>query len=146
MTANRTLAFLLLLLPAVAGAQKKAPQPLVCISIQEFDSVGAGMLQRIARYTQPVDPVYDEYRRGYGYPLVPASQLALVTSESVCKKAAAAYRAATTGAGWLGRVAVVKAGTTYTVLDPGYYFDAANKAALWVLMDSRFKPIRNIQG
>jgi hypothetical protein len=145
MTVHRILAFLLCV-PAAAVAQKNAPQPTVCISIQEFDSLGAGMLRRIARYTEPADAAYDEYRRGYGYPLVPASQLSLVTQESVCKKAAAAYRSATTGAGWLGRVAVVKAGTTYTVIDPGYYYDAANKAALWVLLDSKFKPIRNIQG
>lgn len=101
----------------------------------------------VRQYTSPADASYEESRVALGYPLVPASQVTLVTREQDCKKARDVYRANTPqGGGWANRVVVVKAGSTFTVIDPGYTFNPAEPRLLYALLDSRFRFVRFIGG
>jgi hypothetical protein len=65
----------------------------------------------------------------------------LVTSESVCQKARDAYQAFFAnrgGTGFTGRVYVIKIGTTYAALDPGYNY---GDPTVWTveILDSRYR-------
>ena len=107
------------------------------------DSASLRLVEWVDNQTNPTDAVEDSYRVAMGYPLLPRSQVSVVTHNATCNKALAAYQAAGAGgAGFTGRVAVVKAGNTYTVYDPGYYYGPAPKVGdFYVQLDSRFKVI-----
>jgi hypothetical protein len=68
----------------------------------------------------------------------------MVTQEAVCKKAKAAYEAGMTqrgGAGFSGRVYVVKSGSTYAVLDPDHHRDGRTNNWIIMIMDSRYQTL-----
>jgi hypothetical protein len=111
----------------------------VCIQLNELNSVAANVMALVRSYTSPVDSAFDIARAGLGYPLVPASQVTLVTREADCKKARDAYQTKMGNLqGYSGRVVVVKAGNTFTVLDPSAYYNPANRRNLYGLFDSHF--------
>lgn len=127
--------------PLALGAQS------TCISSTEYNGLPQKVLARVQKLTAPMNASDESTRVAYGYPLVPAAQVTLVTQAATCTKAYATFKSSTTGgAGYTGRVIVVKAGTTYTVVDPGYYWNAASRALHLVLMDSKYKRINLIQG
>ena len=76
---------------------------------------------------------------------VPANQVVLVTQTTTCKKANTAYqnRLASKGAGLTNQVYVLQVGTTYAVVDPGFYIGPYTDPHDWtiVIMDSHFKPL-----
>ena len=111
-----------------------------CVTLAEHDSLAAGVLSMVRSYTAPADSGAEAYRVSLGYPLVNANQVTLVTKEQDCKKARDAFRAATTqGSGWTDRVVVVKAGQTYTVIDPGYVYNSEAPRLVYVLLDNQFR-------
>lgn len=74
---------------------------------------------------------------------VPASQVVLITQATVCRKANGAYRrflAGTGGPPFSGQVYVLRAGSTYAVMDPAFYYDPQLPHE-WVIviLDSSFK-------
>lgn len=128
-----------LALTAVVPSRLQAQSP--CIGVAEFDSLGAYLLRKVATYTEPNHAAYDNARKDMGLPLAAANTLTVVTNSATCQKAAAAYAAKVSGigGGLSGRVLVVKAGTTYVVLDPNYYRLASNKQYAHMVMTSKFK-------
>jgi hypothetical protein len=76
-------------------------------------------------------------------PLVPAANLTLITSETVCKKARTTYQSTLGGLGgtpFSGQVYVVQIGTVYAVLDPALRFGDPNHWAVQI-QDSHFKKL-----
>jgi hypothetical protein len=76
--------------------------------------------------------------------LVAPSQIVLVTSSTICRKANQAYQSYVSGSGGSGlsgSVYVVQVGSAnYAVLDPGYHY---SDPRFWtvVVMDSRYTPL-----
>lgn len=138
---------LLILTALLCTASRLTSAQSSCVGASEFGNLAQDVLARVQELVAPVDADDERNRVAYGYPLVPRNQVSIVTQSATCAKAFAAYQTATSGgAGYSGRVVVVKAGTTYTVVDPGYYWNPSSKAYHWVLMDSKFKTISLIAG
>ena len=137
------LGIIVISLSGEASAQITPTQPASpCITGIEFDTLATKVIQVVKQYTAPADSADDAYRIGLGYALVAANQLSIVTQSTVCTKAEAAYRTATSGGqGNTGRVVVVKAGETYTVLDPGHYWSHADPRYRYVLMNNKYQVI-----
>jgi hypothetical protein len=103
----------------LVGLSTAVGEAQTCVQMAEFDSMAAGVIRMVRSYTTPADSAYNAYRIGLGYPLVAASQVTLVSKEQDCKKARDEFNAKLpTGTGRTNRVVVVKAGSTYTVIDP----------------------------
>jgi hypothetical protein len=67
----------------------------------------------------------------------------MVTQEAVCKKAKAAYETEFSGQGssFSGRLYVVKAGSTYAVLDPDYHYHPSRPRWSIMIMDDRYRKL-----
>jgi hypothetical protein len=77
-------------------------------------------------------------------PLVPASQLSLVTQDATCRNANTTYEAAanaSVGTGLSGKLWVVEVGTAFAVVDPGYHWGPDPGWWKVVTMDSTFKQL-----
>jgi hypothetical protein len=145
MTAHKLLIAMTLVCGTLAPFESQAQS--VCMTLAESDSVGSEVLARVKDYVSSNEPPHVAARNAYGYPALAASQVTLVTQNAVCTKAEAAYRAATTGgAGRTGRVVVIKAGNTLTVLDPGWTPSVSSPSRVLVLMDNKYKLKLRIQG
>ena len=118
-----------------------------CVGLAERESLAVGVLAMVRTYTAPADSVAEVYRVFLGYPLVSADQVTLVTTEQDCRKARDEFNAKLpTGTGRTNRVVVVKAGSTYTVIDPGYVYNASTPRLVYVLMNNQFKFVRFLGG
>jgi hypothetical protein len=98
------------------------------------------LLTTIKQYALAIEPQWIETRDSLRIPGVSsADSVVLITKESTCKAANAAYRAAATGARQTltGRVFVVRVGSHYVVHDPGYLFRIGGHGAHMVF-DSRW--------
>ena len=129
------------LVALTAASPLRLPAQSPCIGVAEFVSLGMYLLRKTATMTAPSDSGYDKARQAMGLPRVAARDLAVVTDSATCRRAAAAYaaRAGSKGGGLSGRVLVVKAGTSYVVLDPDYYLLASNRQYTHMVMTSHFK-------
>lgn len=116
-----------------------AQQATACRSA---DATSQRLIQSLLQYTAPAFPEYDQARVAMGLPRATASQITLVSTKSVCSKAATAYAQALAGGAGpqSGRVYVIQIGTTYTVLDPTFYW---RTAGYWsqVTFDSQWRVI-----
>jgi hypothetical protein len=127
-----------------AAFDLKPKPPSACIGIAEQDSLGVYLINRVAAFTATTDSAFNADRIIFKLPIVPASQLSLVTQEAVCSKAAAAYASAVSGqgSGLSGRALVVKVGTSatapYVVLDPFFAYDASHQSYVHIVLDSKF--------
>ena len=74
--------------------------------------------------------------------LTPASQVTVVTTNSVCSKANTAYQAAVPPAasGFSGRVYVLQAGNRFVVMDPVYDYNASG-IRTFVVFDNKWKKL-----
>ena len=106
------------------------------------DKASADLIEEMGRYSSAPAGDAAIMRDSLRLPSVPRSQVALVTNESVCKKAKATYQTSlsTPGHTFSGRVYVVKIGTVYAVLDPTFNLgDPTN----WIVQirDSRYRQL-----
>jgi hypothetical protein len=94
---------------------------------------------RLARYALANHPDDKAVRDSLRLPQ--SAQISIITSESVCKKANAAYQAvlAGTGHGFSGQVYVIQVGTTYAVFDPVYHWGPDPGYLRIVIFDSRWR-------
>jgi hypothetical protein len=98
------------------------------------------LIATLGRYTSDTTGGNMRVRDSLRLPALAASQVVLVTTESVCKKANAAYQssvAGTGGTGLTGRVYVIKIGDRYAVLDPGYNYGESGNWTV-VILDSHY--------
>jgi hypothetical protein len=109
------------------------------------DSLGNTFLAHIARHSAARNAtdamVRDSLRLGA---VSGPSQLVMVTQEAVCKKAKAAYETEFSGRGgssFSGRLYVVKAGSTYAVLDPDYHYRPNRPNWIIMIMDDRYRKL-----
>jgi hypothetical protein len=109
------------------------------------DSLGSKFLAHIARHSAAKNPtdalVRDSLRLGA---VSSPSQVVMVTQEAVCKKAKAAYETEFSGRGGSspsGRLYVVKAGSTYAVLDPNYHYNPSRPRWIIMIMDDRYRKL-----
>lgn len=137
-THHRTL--LLALLVGAVGGPRLASSQTVC---RPADKVSASLIHELARYSAATTGGNAVVRDSLRLPYTPAAQVVLVTNESVCKKANAAYQAdrAGKGGGLSGRVYVVAVGNTYAVLDPSYRYDPTwpHPSRTILIVSSRFE-------
>jgi hypothetical protein len=128
--------WLILLMSGVHSMQAQT----VC---RPADATSAALIQELGRYSSATFGGDKVMRDSLHLTATPASEVVLVTSESTCKKANAAYQTAVTGSGGTGltgRVYVAKVGQVYGVLDPSYN---AGEPGSWtvIIVDSRFTPL-----
>lgn len=128
---------------ALIGSALGAPlrAQAVCRSA---DEVGTRFRGHIARYSSAAIKGDAQVRDSLRLASSSAANVTLVTSESVCKKANATYQAELGGVGgspFSGKVYVVKAGTTYAVLDPSFHYQGRTNNWIIVIMDSRYKKL-----
>lgn len=135
------------LAPALMLVAATEARAQTCVGLAESDSLAVGVLAMVRSYTAPADSAAEADRVFLGYPLVNANQVTLVTKEQDCKKARDEFNAKLpTGTGRTNRVVVVKAGSTYTVIDPGYVYNASAPRLVYVLMNNHFKFVTFIGG
>jgi hypothetical protein len=106
------------------------------------DATAERVRLRLARYAIPNHPDDETVRAKLGLPQT--AQISVVSSESVCKKADAAYRAELTGpgqGGFSGQVYVIKVGTTYAVFDPAYHWGPEPGYYTVIIFDSRWRKL-----
>ena len=98
------------------------------------------MITQLARFSSTTDRHDAVVRDSLRLPSVPANQVQLVTTESVCKKANAAYQASNSsyGTGFSGKVYVVQIGTVYAVMDPAFIISAQRPIFTTLILDSRY--------
>jgi hypothetical protein len=97
---------------------------------------------RLARYALPNHPDDETVRAKLGLPRT--ARISVVTSESVCKKANAAYQTEVGGTGYgrpSGQVYVIQVGTTYAVSDPAYHWGPDPGYKTIVIFDSRWRKL-----
>ena len=134
-----------LLARAPAALAVRPRQGPTCIPLAEEDSIGVYLLSRVATFSVRPDSAFNQDRILYQLPLVRTDQIALVTNEKICSRAAAAYAAALAGqgSGLTGRVLVaqVGAGATgrYVVLDPYFAPDPTHRSYVHLVMDFQFR-------
>lgn len=137
----RRLNFLsLLLLPACSvGVHAAEAQTYACAASNSAPALG---LQDYALRLTGGDPSLDKKRQSYQLPKVPASQVQIVKTKSVCTQAAQAYNKAVRGnsAPQVSRtVAVIKVSTTrYLVTDPA---EREGEFGVTVIFDASFSPL-----
>jgi len=99
------------------------------------------MIEMVRSFALATDSGWVAARDARGIPAVTsASNVVLVTSENTCKSANTAYQTVATGdrQTLTGRVYVVRVGTSYVVWDPGYRYNAASPADIYMVFDSRW--------
>lgn len=136
MSQLRLLSGLALLLWAGSAAPAWAA---VC---RPHDATAERVRLRLARYALANHPDDEAVRVNLGLPR--SSQISVITSESVCKKADAAYRTELTGTGqggFSGQVYVIQVGTTYAVFDPAYHWGPDPGYYTVVVFDSRWRKL-----
>ena len=111
-------------LSGCAPAVLRAQQSSACLPTSDTLATD---LRRIIRHI--ADPngssSVKESRDSLRIPATTASQVIFVSDKTVCRRAADAYRANSTADASFapsGRVYVVKAGQTYSVVDPAYHY------------------------
>ena len=109
------------------------------------DSVSADQIFSLRRYAGATTGGNRVVRVSLHLPFT--TSLSLITSESVCKKANAAYQAvrAGRGSGLSGRVYVVQVGTVYAVLDPEYQWGTVPGVWTVIIFDSRWRKLSTYQ-
>ena len=105
------------------------------------DETSAALIVRLGRYSSATSGDDRIVRDSLRLAPTAANQVVLVTSESVCKNARDAHQAFFPnrgGAGFTGRVYVIKIGMTYAALDPGYNY---GDPTVWTveIIDSRYR-------
>jgi hypothetical protein len=122
------LALLARVAPAAGQAVCRPPDATSASFIQELQQIDADRTMRDSLHLALVAP----------------SQIVLVSSSSICKKANQAYQSYVSGSGGsglTGSVYVAQVGSAnYAVLDPGYHY---SDPRFWtvVVMDSRYTPL-----
>jgi len=98
------------------------------------------MIEMVKQYAVVSSDTSDEKRRiALGIPSVTsASQVVLVKKAATCKAANTAYQSVATGARQTltGMVFVVQVGSSYVVWDPGYRFNPASPADIYMVFNS----------
>ena len=125
----------------VAGLPVSAASAqIVC---RPADQTSAHLINELGHFSSATTGDNKVVRDTLRLPLVPAANLTLVTSETVCKKARTTYQSTLGGLGgtpFSGRVHVVQIGTVYAVLDPALRFGDPNHWAVQI-QDSHFKKL-----
>ncbi|MGH9896458.1 MAG: hypothetical protein ACREA0_31565 [bacterium] len=127
---------LVLLLSADSAASAWAA---VC---RPHDATAERIRLRLARYALANHPDDQTVRIKLGLPQ--SAQISVVSSESVCKKANAAYQtelAGTGQGGFSGQVYVIQVGTTHAVFDPAYHWGPDPGYYTVVIFDSRWRKL-----
>jgi hypothetical protein len=96
----------------------------------------------LARYASANHPDDETVREKLGLPRT--AQISVVSSESVCKTANAAYQAEVAGEGYgevSGQVYVIQVGTTYAVFDPVYHWGPDPGYYTVVIYDSKWRKL-----
>ena len=122
-------------LTAFAGVRAQAQ---VC---RAADDSSYDMIEMVKSFALATDSGWVAARDARGIPAVAsASNVVLVTKENLCKSANSAYQAVATGdrQTLTGRVYVVQVGTSYVVWDPGYRYNIASPADIFMVFDSRW--------
>lgn len=123
---------LLIVLSGVCAAPARA-------QCRAADAGSATLIRSLTRITTATDSVTVQSRRQLAIPAVPASQVTLVTTKTVCSKALQAYApevARSDGIVPSSAAYVVKVGTTYVVYDP---VERAGEFGLNVVMTSQYQ-------
>ncbi len=86
-----------------------------------IEEAAGGPAERM-RLGEEIRAVVSE-RQGLGHPYLPGLRPTLVTKSATCRSAADAFALSVPGPAsrLTGKVYVIQAGTTYTVVDPAYY-------------------------
>ena len=135
----KSIALLMLLSACSVGVHAVQAQTYSCAAA---NSSAALALQDYAVRLTGGDPALARKRQSYQLPSVPASQIQIVNTKSVCQQAAQAYNKAVRGnsAPQVSRsVAVIKIGTTrYLVTDPA---EREGEFGVTVIFDAAFAPL-----
>ena len=126
---------MLVVLILLGGAQAQAQ---VC---RAADDSSYDMIEMVKSFALATDSSWKTARDARGIPAVAsASSVVLITKSNTCKAANVAYQGVASGARQTltGRVYVVQVGTSYVVWDPGYRFDIASPADIYMVFDSRW--------
>jgi hypothetical protein len=102
---------------------------------REPDSTAELVRQTLARYALANHPGEERFREKLGLPRT--AQISVVSSESVCKKANAAYQTEVVGEGYGGVSGVIQVGTTYAVFDPVCHWGPDPGYYIVVIYDSK---------
>jgi len=108
------------------------------------DATTQALVLDIGRYTSATGGDNKVVRDSLRLPLLSASQIIVVTQESVCKKANSAFQsywANRGGTAFSGRVYVLQIGSVYGVSDPSYHYRATNADSPLLFLDSRYKAL-----
>ena len=105
------------------------------------DELAERIRLRLAQYALASHPTERAVRDSLRLPQ--SALISVIASESVCKKANAAYQAvlAGTGHGFSGQVHVIQVGTTYAVTDPVYRYGPSEGYHKVVIFDSRWRKL-----
>jgi hypothetical protein len=106
------------------------------------DQRSADMIEQVRWYVTATDGDDAVSRDSLHLPIAAANEVKLVTSDSLCVVAAAAYKADRQGigSGLSGRVYVVKVRNTYVVHDPQYVPNPAHPGGLiCIVFDSKWQ-------
>lgn len=125
----RTQLIFALVLTTLAGAlgHSRAAASQQISACRGPDAISSELIEQVARFAaaNPADAGLVEGRDSLGLVSVAESEIVLVSTDSICQHAAAAYTQQIP-AGLTdrlsGRVYVVQAGPRYVVLDPSYYY------------------------
>jgi hypothetical protein len=108
------------------------------------DRRSAGIIERLITYVTATSGDDATSRDALRLPRATADDVQLVTSETVCAAAVAAYNRdrRDEGSGLSGRVYVVRIGPVYIVHDPEYDYNPSLPGGLVVIVfDSNWKPL-----
>ena len=109
------------------------------------DSTSAALVAELTKYAGATSGDNKIVRDSLHIPLTSTSGVGLVTTAATCRKARDAYQAkfANTGGGaFSGRVYVIKLGSVYAVLDPGFKYSDPDVLTVQIV-DSRFRHLAN---
>ena len=120
----------------------QAQQPACRLADQKSEL----LLRDMISYATSTDPHVTAVRESLRILPVPASQVGLVTDQTVCTRASAAYQQYYAGvaSGFSGRVYVVRIGTRYAALDPDYPTSIHDPPWHVVILDSDFRPLAGL--
>lgn len=105
------------------------------------DSTSAALIRSVTKMATSTDSTVVLNRQDVGIPAVPASQISLVTTKSVCSKAVQAAAAGFTRSDGVlpsASAYVVKVGTTYVVADPA---QTMGEYAMTVVLTSQYQVV-----
>jgi hypothetical protein len=129
----------LLALGALEMQGVQAQQP----ACRPADQKSELLLRDMISFATSTDPQITAVRDSLRILPVPASQVGLITDQTVCTRASAGYQQyyEGVGSGFSGRVYVVRIGTRYAALDPDYPTTIHDPPWHVVIMDSDFRPL-----